>query len=744
MAFLAKHCKEELIALAEDMGIEISPTDKKIDICKKIKESPDFEEEFVRGCLEDIVKQREAEAAELKTQREAEALREEREFELEKIRLSNAAEINSVGSARSESVRPRRELGNLMQKYDAQVADISLYLAMFERQARTAEIEESEWVSQLMALLPLDLAQIIIKEPEDKMKDYLHIKGVLLERFKMKPETFRVKFTQHQRKSGELWKELIFELRNYLEGWLDGVKVNDFETLKNLMITDQVKRRVPPEVKDHFLDEWALERKPTEKIKPVSPKRELKGKPLGNSAPQFWKNSTPKGNWRNENFERRKPAACYICHSTEHLRPNCPQLKKYQPVEVVNHVGMSDSTETLFAPYMSKALVNQREMSILRDTGASIDLVSRNHINPEDLMGETVLIKQPLDKNLTCLPLAKIELQSPELGKIVTKAAVLDTHLDNGIYLLGNRSAQLIEKQRKTSNLNVVVTRCQKLKKETESGAVIKPPPRRPLQEENPIIVGEELVPLPLPQAVGDTLSLLKVSSETVASEQNNCTSLNSSWEKEKAGKSKINNGLNSDISVKETRTENSNDIVSKSVTLNVESIPREINDEIKNDFYQKGEFSGKKIIAMIGIELDETDCSEIQDNLGNLANATTNTSHEVDYSPHKLSDQNELGFEIGSETLNRYELHCNGNCMLPRSHERKKTELKGTCLVLKAIRGKHEPPGFDIYGLLLFDTRKRPPGYLMLEVNMRLLYEHWLDPGEESNPINLKEIWIN
>ncbi|GBM02051.1 hypothetical protein AVEN_242642-1 [Araneus ventricosus] len=210
MAFLAKHRKEEIIALADDMGIEISTNDKKIDICKNVKDFPDFEEEFVRGCLEEIVRQREelkaqAEAVELKAEAEAaelkrtEALRQEREFELEKIRLSNDAEINSVGSARSESVRPRRELRNLMQKYDAQVADISLYLAMFERQARTAEIELSEWVSQLMALLPLDLAQIIIKEPEDKMKDYFHIKGVLLERFKMKPETFRVKFTQHQR-----------------------------------------------------------------------------------------------------------------------------------------------------------------------------------------------------------------------------------------------------------------------------------------------------------------------------------------------------------------------------------------------------------------------------------------------------------------------------------------------------------------------------------------------------------------
>ncbi|GBM51662.1 hypothetical protein AVEN_43285-1 [Araneus ventricosus] len=89
-----------------------------------------------------------------------------------------------------------------MQKYDAQVADISLYLAMFERQARTAENEESEWVSQLMALLLLDLDQIILKDPEDKMKNYFHIKGFLLERFKLKQEKLRVKFTQHQRKSG--------------------------------------------------------------------------------------------------------------------------------------------------------------------------------------------------------------------------------------------------------------------------------------------------------------------------------------------------------------------------------------------------------------------------------------------------------------------------------------------------------------------------------------------------------------
>ncbi|GBL82442.1 hypothetical protein AVEN_252578-1 [Araneus ventricosus] len=307
MAFLAKHRKEELISFADDMGIEISSNDKKVDICKNAKESPDFEEEFVRGCLEEIVKQREelkaqAEAAELKR---TEALRQEREFELEKIRLSNAAETSSVASTRSENSKNRRSLKNLMQKFDAQVTDISMYLTLFQRQARTAGIEETEWVPQLISLLSLDLAQIIIKEPEEKMQDYLNVKEVLLDRFKMKPETFRLKFTQHKRKPGALWKELVFELRHYLGGWLDGSEVRDFESLKNLMISDQIKRRVLGDVKEHFLDEWGKlvdplvlageideyesvmnsrklhnvrmpERKPLERVKLPSPRKEKK------------------------------------------------------------------------------------------------------------------------------------------------------------------------------------------------------------------------------------------------------------------------------------------------------------------------------------------------------------------------------------------------------------------------------------------------------------------------------------
>ncbi|GBM24093.1 hypothetical protein AVEN_30240-1 [Araneus ventricosus] len=191
-----------------------------------------YEEEFAKGQLDVIVQERDGEIA------QAELARKEREteraYELEKLKIASAADTVSLNSTRREGSRNRREIKHLMQKFDSQNTEISLYLTLFERQAKAAGIEEEEWVSQLISLLPLDLAQIIIKESEEQMREYTNVKKVLLDRFKMRPETFRIKFTQHQRKQGALWKELVFALQNYFDGWIEGLNVKDFKGLKEL------------------------------------------------------------------------------------------------------------------------------------------------------------------------------------------------------------------------------------------------------------------------------------------------------------------------------------------------------------------------------------------------------------------------------------------------------------------------------------------------------------------------------
>ncbi|GBN11654.1 hypothetical protein AVEN_111890-1 [Araneus ventricosus] len=144
MAFLAKFKKVDLTKLAEELGIEIIPEDRVIDICKKIKSFPDYDEEFTKGQSNVITQEREAEAEIARKERDAELARAEREtervYELEKFKIASAAETASLNSTRSEGSRNRREIKHLMQKFDSQNTDISLYLTLFERQARAAGI----------------------------------------------------------------------------------------------------------------------------------------------------------------------------------------------------------------------------------------------------------------------------------------------------------------------------------------------------------------------------------------------------------------------------------------------------------------------------------------------------------------------------------------------------------------------------------------------------------------------------
>ncbi|KAF8768482.1 hypothetical protein HNY73_021298 [Argiope bruennichi] len=180
-----------------------------------------------------------------------------------------------------------------------------------------------------------------------------------------------------------------------------------------------------------------------ERNRQFSPKKEEKYKAterMANAKPnenKSWRNLAPQRNWRGDNFDQRKQLQCYECLSTTHLRPNCPQLKRNQPTEQINHVGSAHENE-LFAPYISEGSVNGSEIKILRDSGASVDIVTRNYVSNADL---------PV---------------SPEFGEVVTKARIVDSSLDQGIYLLSNATAELLNKSISIATVNAGTTRSQK------------------------------------------------------------------------------------------------------------------------------------------------------------------------------------------------------------------------------------------------------------------------------------------
>ncbi|GFV80952.1 retrovirus-related Pol polyprotein from transposon opus [Trichonephila clavipes] len=295
MAFLGRALKVDLKCLAEELGETVTEEMKVPALKKLIVASKEYEEVFAKELLHRIVSERENEIKrqeredelkrqerdELKRQeredeikrqeredeikrqeREDEIKRQEREDELEKLKIEASMMSNGFRRERNsqnEGIQEHVPVGlqKLMRTFDPKEGDISFYLILFERQARRVHIKEEDWVTNLVGLLPLEMANLIAREPEEKANDYEHIKGMLLKRFKLSPEAFKEKFKRHCKSVENTWRDFGFELANYFNEWISGLKIYDFDRLKQLVIVEQMKEQVSRDIQQHFIDDWS-------------------------------------------------------------------------------------------------------------------------------------------------------------------------------------------------------------------------------------------------------------------------------------------------------------------------------------------------------------------------------------------------------------------------------------------------------------------------------------------------------
>ncbi|GFX71197.1 homeotic protein female sterile [Trichonephila clavipes] len=208
--------------------------------------SENYDEELTKNIHSTIVEDRKAREEYLRIEEQKEKLRSEEreeklrfeqlrldeqkrkdEFELEKLRIQTQSKLGADPSKESDT--------NFL----------------------ILNIDQENWVSHLLGLLPTEVSHIIAREPDDKANSYEHVKDLLLKRFKLTPEKFRQLFVTHQKASERTWIDFYHELNTYFNGWIDGLKIDTFNKLSDLIITDQLKRKTPFEFKEYYLDEWA-------------------------------------------------------------------------------------------------------------------------------------------------------------------------------------------------------------------------------------------------------------------------------------------------------------------------------------------------------------------------------------------------------------------------------------------------------------------------------------------------------
>ncbi|GFY51048.1 retrovirus-related Pol polyprotein from transposon opus [Trichonephila inaurata madagascariensis] len=285
------------------------------------------------------------------------------------------------------------------------VGDIVLFLTLFERQAKRVSIEKRHWVSALLALMPSEINQLMAREAEEKFDDYDYIKGLLLKRFKLSAEIFRQKFVKHQRNPDQSWHDFVFEITSYFEEWLRGLGVNDFEGLMNLIITDQLKRRVPGDVREQFVDNWVKSVVPGDLAEKLDEYESVTANVKGAHS-----NDTRKAKLLielNTGTSRGFKPKCFICENVGHLAGECPKnTRKTLPRNARSNIITAKGTELESPKEVLTARVSvpasvpintrngiddlqlvdikcgQKSIKMVIDTGAQISVLS------EDLIGK--------------------------------------------------------------------------------------------------------------------------------------------------------------------------------------------------------------------------------------------------------------------------------------------------------------------------------------------------------------------
>ncbi|GFV95737.1 transposon Tf2-9 polyprotein [Trichonephila clavipes] len=275
---------------------------------------------------------------------------------------------------------------------------MGLYLTIFERQVKFLNIPEKTWTAYLIGSLPPDIAQLIAREDEDDAQNCEKVKEMLLKRFRVTGDRFRQYFSQQKKNPDSTWRDFYFELSSYFEGWIKELKITTFDQLRSLILANQIKRKTPANIKEHFLDIWADLNDPLElaekldtydNLRPgtksnsnqtLKKKEEFrkpfplkKNQPVGGSH-EYHSSGPSKTVPRFPGYktEGRNPIRCYGCRTPGVIKSKCPKCTRANEMETaVNCMTLLNLNSNLYPTSMIVLKIFGEKIAICADTGAS-------------------------------------------------------------------------------------------------------------------------------------------------------------------------------------------------------------------------------------------------------------------------------------------------------------------------------------------------------------------------------------
>ncbi|GFT24240.1 transposon Tf2-6 polyprotein [Trichonephila clavipes] len=360
--------KEDLIRVVEDLDGTAESTDTIVKLKTKIENSstiesdPDFVKTLIKNCIDERVSRNEREVTLEKQKIELAKLqlaKLEKEIELQTAK-NKALSLNPAAKVEDKQFETNIEnmiksIRTLSLPVPTRSENFNLFFQSLERAFLTKKINDEYKSEILINLLGERAHNVLLYIKEEELNDYEKLKSIVLREFQLTPRECLNSFKNAVKSSGETYIQFAARLTANFQYYCSLRKVNSFESLCDLIISDKLFETLNKETATHIgireAEDWF---RPIDLAKEcdiyISSKNgSRKEIPITYGYTQDPFKNRPR-NFKpkvKENYpqylERQKN--CYICGDSSHYARDCE--KRFKLKESNSHIRNKINVNTL-------------------------------------------------------------------------------------------------------------------------------------------------------------------------------------------------------------------------------------------------------------------------------------------------------------------------------------------------------------------------------------------------------------
>ncbi|GFS54647.1 transposon Tf2-6 polyprotein [Trichonephila clavipes] len=360
--------KEDLIRVVQELDGTVESTDTIVKLKTKIENSstfesdPDFVKTLIQNCIDERVSQNEREVtSEQKIElAKLQLAKLEKEVKLQRVK-NKALSLNPAAKVEEKQFETNIEnmiksIKTLSLPVPTRSENFNLFFQSLERAFLTKKINDEYKSEILINLLGERAHNVLLYIKEEELNDYEKLKSIVLREFQLTPRECLNSFKNAVKSSGETYIQFAARLTANFQYYCSLRKVNSFESLCDLIISDKLFETLNKETATHIgireaedwfrpidlakeCDIYISSRSGSHKEIPIT--YGYTQDPFKNKSQNF--KTKIKENY--PQYHERENKNCFICGDSSHCARDCE--KRFKSKESNDHIHNRINVNTL-------------------------------------------------------------------------------------------------------------------------------------------------------------------------------------------------------------------------------------------------------------------------------------------------------------------------------------------------------------------------------------------------------------